>query len=149
MEARFAGEGPAWDASSGTLYYVGDSRISKVLPGRPSRDFRNPVRGANGLLIDAQGRLLACEAGNRRVTRTEKDGSVTVLAETFEGKKFNSPNDLSVDSAGRVFFTDPRYGSRDTMEIRDGSGELVEGVYRIDAPGKIVRVLGRESVDRP
>jgi gluconolactonase len=148
-KARHAGEGPAWNAREGALYYVGDNRISKVVPGDVSRDYRNPVRGANGLLFDREGRLLACEAGNRRVTRTEKNGSVTVLASAFAGKQLNSPNDLSVDSSGRVYFTDPRYGNRDTMEQRDASGSLVESVYRIDAPGKVVRVLGRDSVDRP
>jgi gluconolactonase len=66
----------------------------------------------------------------------------------FDGKKFNSPNDLTIDSAGRVYFTDPRYGSRDTMELRDADGKLVEGVYRIDAPGNVQRVIGRE-LERP
>ena len=147
--AKHAGEGPAWNAATRTLYYVGDDRISKMVDGHASRDFRNPVAGANGLLIDRQGRLLACEAGNRRVTRTDTKGTVTLLAGTFEGKKFNSPNDLSIDSQDRIYFTDPRYGPRDTMEIRDTKGELVEGVYRIDVSGKITRILGRDSVDRP
>jgi gluconolactonase len=99
-------------------------------------------------MFDHQGRLVACEAANRRVTRTEADGSLTVLAASFDGKRFNSPNDLSVDSRGRIYFTDPRYGPRDTMELRDAQGALVEGVYRIDAPGVIHRVLGRE-LERP
>src|SRR5205807_114367 len=62
--------------------------------------------------------------------------------------KFNSPNDLTIDSKGRIYFTDPRYGPRDTMEMRDGQGTLIEGVYRIDAPGKVQRILGTE-VERP
>src|SRR5262245_65877739 len=62
--------------------------------------------------------------------------------------KFNTPNDLIIDSQGLIYFTDPRYGPRDTMEMRDGAGTLVEGVYRIDAPGKVQRVLGRE-LERP
>ncbi len=147
--AIHAMEGPAWDGARRTLFYVGDNRISQVKEGNPSRDFRNPVPGANGLILDRQGRLLACEAGTRRVTRTELDGTVKVLAEGFAGKKFNSPNDLSIDSKDRIYFTDPRYGPRDTMEQRDAAGNLVEGVYRIDVSGKITRVLGRESVDRP
>jgi len=147
LNASHAGEGPAWHAPSRSLYYVGDNRISRFVDGT-SQDFRNPAGGANGLLFDSQGRLVACEAANRRVTRTEKDGSISVLADSFEGKKFNSPNDLSIDSQGRIYFTDPRYGPRDTMELRDSDGKLVEGVYRIDAPGKIQRVLGRE-VERP
>ncbi len=147
--ALHAVEGPTWDGARRTLYYVGDNRISQVKQGSPSRDFRNPVPGANGLILDRQGRLLACEAGTRRVTRTERDGSVKVIAESFEGRKFNSPNDLSIDSKDRIYFTDPRYGARDTMEQRDAAGNMVEGVYRIDVSGKIIRVLGRESVDRP
>lgn len=146
---KHAGEGPAWNRVSKTLYYVGDNRISCVQTGGHSRDFRNPVRGANGLLIDPQGRLVVCEAGNRRVTRTEKDGRVTVLAARYQGMRFNSPNDLSIDSRGRIYFTDPRYGSRDGMEMLGDDGIAVEGVYRIDAPGKVVRILGRQSVDRP
>ena len=72
---------------------------------------------SNGLLFDREGRLIACESGLRRVTRTEKDGSITVLADRFEGKRFNTPNDLCMDSKGRIYFTDPRYGSREGMEI--------------------------------
>ena len=104
--------------------------------------------GSNGLLVDVQGRLIACEASKRRVTRTELDGSITVLADSFEGKRFNSPNDLTIDSRGRIYFSDPRYGSRDGMEIRDSAGRPVEGVYRIDAPGEVYRVISHEA-DRP
>jgi len=147
--AKHAGEGPAWNPVKRTLYYVGDDRISQMIEGHASRDFRRPVSGANGLLFDHQGRLLACEAGNRRVTRIDKNGVLTVLASKFEGKKFNSPNDLSIDSKDRIYFTDPRYGPRDTMEMRDAAGQLVEGVYRIDTSGAVQRILGRESVDRP
>ena len=82
------------------------------------------------------------------MTRTEKDGTLTVLADNYEGRKLNSPNDLSIDSKGRIYFTDPRYGRMDTMEIKDEAGQLVEGVYRIDAPGKITRILTHE-VERP
>ena len=148
LNALHAGEGPAWHAPTRTLYFVGDDRISRFAADGPAQDFRNPSGGANGLLFDHEGRLVACEAANRRVTRTERDGSITVLAEAFGGKKFNSPNDLSIDSLGRIYFTDPRYGPRDTMELRDADGKLIEGVYRIDAPGQVARVLGRE-VQRP
>ena len=110
--------------------------------------YRDPSGGSNGLLWDAEGRLVVCEAGNRRVTRIEKDGSVTVLADNYAGKNFNSPNDLTVDSRGRIYFSDPRYGRRDGMEILDAAGKAVEGVYRIDAPGKVTRVITHEA-DRP
>ncbi len=132
-----AGEGPAW--RDGWLYFSGEGKISRWKPGGAGPEvFRDPSGGSNGLRFDPQGRLIVCEAGNRRVTRTELDGSVTVMADRYEGHRFNSPNDLTMDSQGRIYFSDPRYGKRDSMEID------VEGVYRIDAPGKVVRVLGRE-----
>jgi Gluconolactonase len=142
-----AGEGPSWDPK-GVLYFVGKDRISRRDASGKVSVFREPSGGANGSLLDREGRLLICEASARRVTRTERDGSITVLADNYEGKKFNSPNDLSIDSKGRIYFTDPRYGKRDTMEIRDERGALVEGVYRIDAPGKVTRILSGE-VQRP
>ncbi len=144
LKASEAGgsEGPVWDGK-GNLYFTGNGRIFKLDPSGRTQVFRESSGGANGLLFDKQGRLIVCEAGNRRVTRTEPDGTLTVLAEIFEGKKFNSPNDLSIDSKGRIYFSDPRYGNRDNMEMN------VEGVYRIDAPGKITRILGRDLVDRP
>jgi gluconolactonase len=139
-----AGEGPAWHPSR-NLYFTGGNRISRRDSTGQTSIFREPSGGANGLLFDLQGRLVVCEAGNRRVTRTESDGKITVLTEQYEGKKFNSPNDLTLDSKGRIYFTDPRYGKRDTMEIRDARGELVEGVYRIDAPGQVTRIITHET----
>jgi gluconolactonase len=136
-----AGEGPSWDPA-GYLYFVGANRISRRNAAGKVEVYRSPAGGANGTLIDREGRLLVCEALARRVTRTERDGSITVLADHYEGKRFNSPNDLTMDSKGRVYFTDPRYGNRDDMEMK------VEGVYRIDAPGKVVRIIAAE-VDRP
>ena len=136
-----AGEGPSWDPA-GYLYFVGGNRISRRDLTGKVEIFRAPAGGANGTLIDPERRLLVCEALARRVTRTEKNGSITVLADRYEGKRFNSPNDLAIDSKGRVYFTDPRYGPRDDMEMK------VEGVYRIDAPGKVTRIIARE-VDRP
>ena len=132
-----AGEGPAW--RDGWLYFSGGGKISRWTAGRSGVEvFREESGGANGLRFDPQGRLIVCEAGKRRVTRTELDGSITILADRFEGHRFNSPNDLTIDSKGRIYFSDPRYGKRDNLEMD------VEGVYRIDAPGKVVRVLGKE-----
>src|SRR6185295_5185386 len=82
------------------------------------------------------------------ITRTESDGSITVLADNYEGKHFNSPNDVTIDSKGRIYFSDPRYGGRNGMEILDQEGKTVEGVYRIDAPGKVTRIITHE-IDRP
>jgi gluconolactonase len=141
-----AGEGPVWDGEE-YLYFTGNNRISRRHTSGRVEVFREPS-GANGLLFDREGRLIACERDNRRVTRTERDGAITVLADSYGGMRFNSPNDLTMDSAGRTYFSDPRYGSREGMEMKDGSGRLVEGVYRIDAPGNVTRVIAHEA-DRP
>ena len=136
-----AGEGPAWDGK-GTLYFTGSGRISRRDASGKVEVFRESAGARpNGLLFDREGRLLVCEAGNRRVVRLEKNGEVTVMAERFEGKRFNSPNDIAMDSRGRIYFSDPRYGNRDGME-------MPEHVYRIDAPGKVTRITAGE-VDRP
>jgi gluconolactonase len=143
-----AGEGAAWHPTRGLFFSGGGDRISnRDLNGKISV-FREPSGGANGNAFDLQGRLVTCESGKKRITRTEPDGSITVLTDIFEGKHYNTPNDLSIDSQGRIYFTDPRYGPRDGMEQFDKEGKTIEGVYRIDAPGKVVRVLGRE-LERP
>lgn len=141
-----AGEGPAWHPD-GYLLASGDGHIN-----RHDRDGQVSIlrtnAGSNGLLVDPQRRIVVCESSRRRVTRLETNGTVTVLAEFFDGYRFNTPNDLTIDSKGRIYFSDPRYGPRDDMEMRDGDGRPVEGVYRIDGPGRVTRVLTHE-VDRP
>jgi gluconolactonase len=90
---------------------------------------REGTNEANGLMLDAEGRLYGCEGGGRRIVRYEPDGGVTVIADRFEGKRLNSPNDLAIDRRGRIWFTDPRYGEkRDDMELDH------ESVYRLDPP---------------
>jgi gluconolactonase len=108
-----------------------------------SRIYRKDA-GTNGLLFDTEGRLLACEPARRRVTRTGADGQVVVLADKVRGKPFNEPNDLTLDSKGRIYFSDPRYGDTAGQDQRDEKNRTIEGVYRIDADGKVARVLGRE-----
>jgi gluconolactonase len=135
-----AGEGPSWDPA-GFLYFTGRGRISRRDTQGRITVFRESANGANGTLVDALGRLVVCEAAARRVTRTGSDGAITVLTGNYQGRKYNSPNDLTIDSKGRIYFSDPRYGSREGME-------MIEGVYRIDAPGKVSRVIGGE-VERP
>lgn len=142
-----AGEGPAWHPD-GYLLFTGGGRITRRETNGTVSVFREDAGGANGLLFDQQRRLIACESARRRITRTESDGSITVLADNYHGSRFNSPNDLTIDSHGRIYFTDPRYGPRDNMEMRDEKGALVEGVYRIDAPNEVVRVLSHE-IERP
>ncbi|MBY0232882.1 MAG: SMP-30/gluconolactonase/LRE family protein, partial [Gemmataceae bacterium] len=140
------GEGPAWHPELGVLT-SGRGGIHRFHEGKSS--IHRKDAGTNGLLFDKEGRLLACEPVQRRVTRTDAKGRIEVLAEKLGGKRFNQPNDLTVDAKGRVFFSDPVYGPRGHMELKDEKGRPVEGVYRIDAPGKVVRVLGRDDVDRP
>lgn len=141
-----AGEGPAWDGK-GNLYFTGKNRITVRDSTGQIRVFRNPADGACGLLFDNAGRLLICEGKTRRMTRMDSDGRITVLADRYQGMRFNSPNDVTIDSKGRIYFSDPRYGPRDDMEMRDEQGRQVEGVYRIDGPGKVTRIIGHE-VDR-
>jgi N-acyl-D-aspartate/D-glutamate deacylase/sugar lactone lactonase YvrE len=142
LNAKNAGEGPAWNAIQQCLYYVGDDRISRYFPSRDiSEVFSHPSGGANGLLFNREGGLVVCEAARRRLTRVSTSGSILVLASLYEGKKFNSPNDVSMDSKGRIYFTDPRYGKRDTMEMHE------EAVYRIDAPGNVAKII--TDLERP
>jgi gluconolactonase len=140
--AGAGGEGPAWDAELGVLS-SGNGNIHRWSNDRVASVYREGA-GTNGLLFDSQKRLLACEPKLKRVTRTERDGKLTVLTDAFEGKPYNTPNDLSLDSKGRIYFSDPRYGDRTDMAIHDANGMTVEGVYRIDLDGKVSRVIGRE-----
>src|SRR2546423_6813704 len=140
------GEGPAWHPKLGVLT-SGKGHICQLDREGKSRVYRKGA-GTNGLLFDRQGRLLACEPELRRVTRTERDGAITVLTERYQGKRYNQPNDLTVDSRGRIYFSDPRYGDRTGMEVLDDKGRTIEGVYCIDPDGKVTRIIGRE-LDRP
>jgi gluconolactonase len=136
------GEGPAWHPELGVLT-SGNGHINRLSPDGKSSVYRKDA-GTNGLLFDREGNLLACEPKLRRVTRTAPDGKVTVLADKYDGKRFNQPNDLTIDTKGRIYFSDPCYGDRSQLEMTDKTGKIVEGVYRIDPDGKVTRVIGRE-----
>jgi gluconolactonase len=137
------GEGPAWHPKFGVLS-SGNNQIYQLDRDGKSRIWRKDA-GTNGLLFDRKGQLLACDSEGRRMVRIDpEDGKLTVLTDRFDGKRYNTPNDLTLDSQGRLYFSDPRYGPRETMEIRDDKGRTVEGVYRIDPDGKVKRVIGRE-----
>jgi len=136
------GEGPAWHPELGVLS-SGNNHVYQLTRDGKSRIYRKDA-GTNGLLFDTKGRLLACDSEARRMVRYEPDGAVTVLTDRFEGKRYNTPNDLTLDSKGRLYFSDPRYGDRTGMEIRDEQGRTVEGVYRLDRDGKVARAIGRE-----
>jgi gluconolactonase len=110
--------------------------------------YRKPSNNANGNTRDRQGRLVTCEHLTRRVTRTEYDGSVTVLAERYDGKPLNSPNDVVCKSDGSIWFSDPPFGILGNYEGRMAQPELPTNVYRIDAAtGRLSVVAG--DVDRP
>jgi gluconolactonase len=145
-------EGPCYSADR-SLYFtdlLNDRILRFVLRGKHASEgghyevFRSPAGRANGMVFDAQGRLVVCEGElgqARRVTRTEKDGRITMLADRYDGKRLNSPNDVDVDAKGRVYFTDPRYLDRSDMELDH------ESVYRIDTDGALTRII--DDVSRP
>jgi gluconolactonase len=143
-------EGPVWLRNGGYLLFsdIPSNAIMKWT-GELSA-FRKPVFGrefpqgvqigTNGLTLDRQGRLIACEHGNRRVSRTEQDGTVTTLADRYEGKRFNSPNDVVCKSNGDIYFTDPNSVARRNPPDphNDFKTELgFNGVYRVTAAGKL------------
>jgi gluconolactonase len=144
-DLRFS-EGPAWHPDGYLLFEdIPRNRIMRLDAGDKASVFREPSGRANGLCFDREGRLVAAEGnssdGGRRISRTEKDGRVTTLADRFAGKRLNSPNDLTIDAAGRIYFTDPRYGNQDGVE------QDKEAVYRIDPDGKLTRII--DTVTRP
>jgi gluconolactonase len=128
-------EGPVWFGDGRYLLWsdIPNNRIMKweEETGVVSV-FRQPSNFANGNIRDRQGRLVTCEHGGRRVTRTEYDGTITVLMDNFEGKKLNSPNDVIVASDGAVWFTDPPFGLMGNYEGYKSKSEIGQNVYRID-----------------
>ncbi|MGH8189719.1 MAG: SMP-30/gluconolactonase/LRE family protein, partial [Steroidobacteraceae bacterium] len=103
--------------------------------------FRRPAGYTNGNTIDRQGRLVSCEHGGRRVVRTEHDGTLTVLVDRFEGKRFNSPNDLVVKSDDSIWFTDPSYGIDSNYEGYKAPSEMPRRVYRLDPKSRAIRAV--------
>ena len=136
-------EGPAWDGEALLFSHIPENHILRYDPETSHCTvFREDTNRTNGLLFDSQGRLCACESGGRRMVRYEPDGAVTVLAERFEGKRLNSPNDVAIDKQGRVWFTDPRYGpNRADME------QDHESVYRLDPQPNGIWSLCRATYD--
>ena len=140
-------EGPAWFAA-GRYLICSDIPNNRMLrfdetDGSVS-DFRKPANNSNGNTTDRQGRLVTCEHQSRRVTRTEYDGSITVLADKYTGKRLNSPNDVVVASDGAIWFTDPSYGILTDYEGNMAAMEQ-DGchVYRIDpVSGDVAKVAG-------
>ncbi|HVX43594.1 MAG TPA: SMP-30/gluconolactonase/LRE family protein [Mycobacteriales bacterium] len=149
-DCRWA-EGPVYFAAGRYLAWsdIPNDRILRYdeLTGQVGV-LRHPAGYTNGHTIDRQGRLISCEHGGRRVSRTEFDGTVTTLADRFEGKRFNSPNDVVVAPDGGIWFTDPAYGLDSDYEAFAAESEIGGcHVYRIDPSGSIKRVA--DDFNRP
>ncbi len=132
-------EGPVWFGDSGTLLFsdIPNNRIMRWIEGIGASVYRQPSRFANGNTRDREGRLISCLHGARAVARTEHDGTVTILADRYEGKRLNSPNDVVVTSDGAIWFTDPHYGI-----AQDYEGE---GVAEEEQPCRVYRLDGRSG----
>lgn len=138
-------EGPVWVGDGRYLLFsdIPNNRIVRWDEATGQTGvFRHPANFSNGLARDRQGRLLVCEHLTRRVTRTEYDGSITVLSDGFNGKRLNSPNDIVCKSDGSIWFTDPPFGIGGHWEGDKATSELPHSVYRIDpSSGKTELVL--------
>jgi gluconolactonase len=139
LEELYAGcrwaEGPVWFGDAQQLLWsdIPNERMMRWVPDGGVSVFRAPSNFANGNTRDRQGRLISCEHGTRRVTRTEPDGSMTVLAESYQGRRLNSPNDVIVRSDGTIWFTDPTYGILSDYEGYQAEPEqATRNVYRLD-----------------
>jgi gluconolactonase len=128
-------EGPVW-FGDGRFVLWSDIPNDRILKWEEETGavsiFRKPSNFANGHTRDRQGRLIGCEHGGRRVVRTEYDGSITVLMDSFQGRRLNSPNDVVVKSDGSIWFTDPAFGIMGTYEGHPAPAQLPLNVYRID-----------------
>ncbi|MDE2914633.1 MAG: SMP-30/gluconolactonase/LRE family protein [Paracoccaceae bacterium] len=127
-------EGPVWFGDAGCLLFsdIPNNRIMRWTSGSGITTFRQPSNYSNGHTRDREGRLVSCEHGTRRVTRTEHDGQITVIADSFESKRLNSPNDVVVKSDGTIWFTDPHYGIITNYEGYASEQELPCNLYRVD-----------------
>jgi gluconolactonase len=134
-------EGPLWWKEGGYLLFsdIGNSQRLKWAPGEGVSVFYEPTNNANGLTRDNKGRLIACEHGTRRVSRLEPDGSITVVAGSYQGRRLNRPNDVVVKSGGSIYFTDP--GAPDPALDLDYSG-----VYLVSPDLGTLTLLVRDFV---
>ena len=144
-------EGPVWFADGRYLLFsdIPNNRILRWLEetGEVSV-FRSPSNCSNGNSRDRQGRLITCEHDTRRVTRTEYDGTITVLIDRFHDKKLNAPNDLAVHSDGAIWFSDPGYGIMSNYEGHKAPFELPANVYRLDPKTGDATVVATD-LDKP
>lgn len=133
-------EGPVWIPARNELIFsdIPANRLVRWKDGKLDV-WREPSGNANGNTLDRQGRLITCEHSNRRVSRTEAGGTVVTLADRYEGKRLNSPNDVVCKSDGSIYFTDPPYGVKPELRELD-----FQGVYRIAPDGKTFTLLVKD-----
>jgi gluconolactonase len=144
-------EGPVWFGDGRYLVFsdIPNNRMLRWLEDTGEVSvFRSPSNYSNGNTRDRQGRLITCEHDSRRVTRTEHDGTITVLVDHFQGKPFNAPNDLAVHSDGAIWFTDPGYGIMSNYEGHRATFELPTNVYRLDPNARDLAVVVGD-MDKP
>ena len=139
-------EGPLWHARESYLLFsdMPGDHLRRWSAGDGVTTFRKPCNKSNGLAWDLQGRLLVCEHASSRLTRTEPDGKVTVLASHYEGKELNSPNDLIVKSDGAIYFSDPTYGRKEHFGVPRQPELAFRGVYRIAPDGGSLTLLAND-----
>ncbi|RKK02253.1 SMP-30/gluconolactonase/LRE family protein [Pseudoroseomonas wenyumeiae] len=138
-------EGPAYFPAGRYLIWS-DAPNNRMLRYDETNDvvsvFRQPAHNSNGNTVDRQGRLVTCEHGTRRVTRTEHDGSITIIADRYQGRRLNSPNDVVVKSDGSIWFTDPTYGIDSDYEGNKAESEIgASYVYRVDPQSGEITVV--------
>jgi gluconolactonase len=144
-------EGPAWSAQGQYLVWsdIPNNRQMRWLEDDTRVTvFRHPSNNSNGNTFDFEGRQLSCEHFTRRVVRYEHDGTTTVIADAYNGKRLNSPNDVAANRDGSYWFTDPPYG-RSLYEGQPGPRELPTAVYRVDKSGKVTLVVSEQQVPDP
>ena len=143
-------EGPVWHAEGKFLLFsdIPANQMKKWTADEGITNFRVPSGKSNGLTYDKQGRLVTCEHANRRVSRTEADGTVVTIASHYEGKRLNSPNDVIVKSDGSIYFSDPPYGLTADYGVEGEQDLDFQGVYRLSPDGQTVTLL-IDDFDRP
>lgn len=142
-------EGPVWFRDGNYLVWsdIPNDRMLRWSPDQGVGVYRTPANNSNGNTRDREGRLVSCEHGARRVTRTEPDGSITVIADSYDGKRLNSPNDVVVKSDGTIWFTDPPYGILSDYEGHKAPQEQ-DGcyVYRVDPASGAISVVADDFI---
>jgi gluconolactonase len=137
-------EGPLWWKEGGYLLFsdINGNRRMKYTAGQGTVEFKKPTNGANGLTRDIQGRLVACEGAGRRVIREEQDGTITVIAASFQGRRLNRPNDVVVKSDGAIYFSDPNTGNA----VPDQTDLTYAGVYRVSPDLGTITLLANDFI---